>query len=160
MAMERSSPPESQLNDSRRERRKDDAETTSTTNPASDKIPRPKKVRFDERRPRVSDFPEVREEANHPSVDGNAAGAETQQSLRSGGQESRPVFRRPRLLSHADGANDSNAAQDLKIKLHDISQSKWIENPNDHSTEKIYLTIEDAPLAEMMTIAPSTFCWM
>ena len=62
--------------------------------------------------------------------------------------------------SNLEPGKDSSVAQDLKIKIHDVSQSEWIENPNDHSTEKVYLTIEEAPLTEMMTKALSTLCWM
>ena len=69
------------------------------------------------------------------------------------------VFRRPRLPVHTEGEDDALTRKDLNIVLHDISQSMWIENPNDHSTEKVYLTIEAAALEQMLTI-DTYFCWM
>ena len=161
IATERPSSPESQLKGFRRERRKSDVKNTPTTNVAEgDTNPGTKKGRCQDRHPRFSNFPEVWEEAISPSAGGNGADVETHQPRPGGRQESRPTLRQPRLPSHAVGANDSTATQDLRIKLHDISQSTWIEDPNNHSTEKVYLTIEEAPLAEMVTIAPSAICWM
>jgi hypothetical protein len=68
-------------------------------------------------------------------------------------------IRRPRLTSHADGEDDGAGRKDLNIMLHDITQSMWIEDPIDHSSEKVYLTIEAAALEEMLTIDPA-FAWM
>ena len=69
------------------------------------------------------------------------------------------LLRRPRLHSHADGQDDVAGRKDLNIVLHDISQSMWIEDPNDHAAEKVYLTIEAAALDEMLTIDPA-MCWI
>lgn len=66
-------------------------------------------------------------------------------------------FRRPRLSCVGD-IDDAITKKRIDIKLHDISQSRWIEDPNDHSMEKVYLTNESSDLEQMVTIDTS-FCW-
>jgi hypothetical protein len=66
-------------------------------------------------------------------------------------------FRRPRPSCVGD-IDDAITKKRINVKLHDISQSRWIEDPNDHSTEKVYLTIESSDLEQMVTIDTS-FCW-
>ena len=62
------------------------------------------------------------------------------------------------MQSHAETRDDDPKAH-IRITLHDIIQSRWIVDPDDHALEKVYLTIEDAPFNEMTTIDTS-FCWV
>lgn len=69
-------------------------------------------------------------------------------------------LRRPRLPGHAEGEDDFSPRKDLNVMLYDISQSMWIEDPKNHSLEKVYLTVEGAKLPEMVTIDIASLCWM
>ena len=71
-----------------------------------------------------------------------------------------PSRRHPRQHGHEREEGIADALEDDAIPtLHDIRQSRWIEDPNNHAAEKIYLTVEDAPLSQMSTIDTS-FCWV
>jgi hypothetical protein len=71
-----------------------------------------------------------------------------------------PLRRRPRIHGYAEGEDDFAARKDLNVMLYDISQSMWLEDPSNHSIEKVYLTVEGAKLEEMVTIDIASLCWM
>jgi hypothetical protein len=162
LSEDRPSSPEAQPRGSRRERRWSGSKSTATTelhelkSLSTLKRHQPKPDRF----PRPSNFQSFWEEtvasASAPVNDDRLAPGATNAISQHGQKLS---LRRPWLPSHPAGEDESTTRKDLNIRLHDISQSMWIEDPDNHSTERVYLTIEAAALDEMLTIDPS-FCWM
>ena len=67
--------------------------------------------------------------------------------------------RQHRLEDEDDNDDTEGSGEHSQVTLHDIIQSRWIEDPNNHASEKIYLTFEEAPLSQMSTIETS-FCWV
>jgi hypothetical protein len=70
-----------------------------------------------------------------------------------------PVLRHVRQHGHEEEEHAELSKNDSHVTLHDIRQSRWIQNPNNAAAEKIYLTTEAGPLSEMSTIA-TDFCWV
>ena len=160
---ERSSSPEVQAKASRRERRRSVSRSPAIAAQAHelDRLARAKKRQSQsDRIPSLNDTSSFWEESTTTGpaqVDPVEAPVGNTNLDNQHGQKLLP--RRPRLHGHAEGQDDGSLWKDLNIVLHDISQSMWIENPTNHSTEKVYLTVEAAALDEMLTIDPS-FSWM
>lgn len=76
--------------------------------------------------------------------------------LHSGASPRAPAIRQVRQHVHE---GDTDGVGTAKVTLHDIKQSRWIEDPNNHASEKVYLTYEDGPLGVMSNIETS-FCWV
>ena len=159
IADDRPSSPEAQTRFARRERRKSGSKSPATAISTELKpIPPPKKrqSQFE----RHSYLPGQQEDPTAgPSTRNDDELLLSAVPSSSTQQGQKLVFRRPRLPSHAEGDDEAATKRDLNIVLHDISQSMWIEDPKDHSMEKVYLTTEAAALEQMLTIDTS-FSWM
>jgi hypothetical protein len=159
---DRPSSPDVPLRTGRRERRKSGSKSPAGSDSHELKSPpAPKKrVSQSERLSRfvtgISEEP-IEDQPPPPEFTENNAPPPMPGSTKEHGQK--VEIRRPRLTSHADGEDEGAGRKDLNIMLHDITQSMWIEDPIDHSSEKVYLTIEAAALEEMLTIDPA-FAWM
>jgi hypothetical protein len=65
---------------------------------------------------------------------------------------------RPQSVDDTYGANKAKSVPP-KVTLFDIHQSRWIEDPENRASEKIYLIGEEAPLSAMSGIS-TEFCWI